>query len=115
VANAVAVAALPLVLAALAGMSAETSARNPGAAAIPDVGPAKTVLALCVASVPVIVPEAVTGLPETVKMLGSARPTLVTVPDPAPPAGLQLAPELLTQLITCVAEFANQRSTPLPG
>lgn len=48
-AKAVAVDALPVVLAALLGMSPETSARNDGAAAAPEVGPAHTKLAFCVA------------------------------------------------------------------
>ena len=65
------------------GTSAATSARNVGVAATPVVGPLNTVLAVCVASVPVNVPEVVTGEPLTVIIDGSDKPTLVTVPpDP---------------------------------
>jgi hypothetical protein len=60
----VAVAAFPVVLAALLGISAETSARNVGIAEPPDVGPANTAFAFCV----VRVMASMNGLP--------------TVPDP---------------------------------
>ena len=63
-----------------AGMSAATSERKVGAVAAPVDGPANTKLADCVVRVPVRVPDAVTGLPDTLKMLGRANPTLVTVP-----------------------------------
>ena len=62
------------------GISDATKARNVGAEAPPDVGPAKTVFAVSVANVPVSVPELVTGEFVTVKIEGSERPTLVTVP-----------------------------------
>ena len=69
-----------------AGTSADTMARNVGVDALPVVGPAQTVFADWVASVPVSVPEEVTGEPETVMIEdGSASPTLVTVPVPALP------------------------------
>lgn len=63
--------------------SALTIARNVGAAALPVVGPANIVLAVCVASVPVNVPVPVTGEPLTVMKLGSASPT-----DETPPGGV---------------------------
>src|ERR1035437_4517398 len=71
------------------GRSASTSARNVGAAGTPVPGPAKIVFAVSLASVPVSVPVVVTGEPDTVKIAGSARPTLVTpvlltVIEPAP-------------------------------
>jgi hypothetical protein len=62
------------------GISVVTSERNVGATAPPEVGPAQTWFALCVASVPVSVPDVVTGEPETVKIPGRERPTEVTVP-----------------------------------
>ena len=64
-----------------AGRSAVVSARNVGVVAEPVAGPENTVLAVWVASVPVKVPVVVTGEPDTVRMLlGSVRPTEVTVP-----------------------------------
>jgi len=65
------------------GRSAPTNARNVGAEAAPVVGPAHTVLAVCVLSVAVSVPEPVTGLPVTVNIPGMANATLLTVPEPA--------------------------------
>ena len=66
------------------GRSAATRDRNVGAAADPVVGPANTLFAVCVASVPVSVPVAVTGEPETEKILGRLNATLVTgAPDDA--------------------------------
>jgi hypothetical protein len=62
------------------GMSSATSDRNEGAAALPVEGPAQTALAVWVARVAERVPLDVTGEPETVKMPGSDRLTLVTVP-----------------------------------
>jgi hypothetical protein len=81
----VAVAAVPVVLLEIvAGKSAGARARKVGAAAGPEPGPAKTVLAVCVRSCGASVPLDVTGEPETVglKMMPSpAIPTLVTVPE----------------------------------
>ena len=72
----------PVVLLVIfAGMSAATSARKVGVLALPDPGPANTVLIASEARVIVRVPEDVTGLLVTVKMLGADKPTLVT--DPA--------------------------------
>ena len=71
------------------GISAVTSARNVGVAELPVVGPASTVLAVCVTSVGASVPELVTGEPGTVELYrtpGIDKPTLVTVPLPPPPA-----------------------------
>jgi hypothetical protein len=78
----VSVPAEPVVLLVIfAGMSAATSARKVGVPALPDPGPANTVLIASEARVIVRVPEDVTGLLVTVKMLGADKPTLVT--DPA--------------------------------
>jgi hypothetical protein len=78
---AVTFAAVPVVFAALLGISAETRALKVGAAAEPEAGPAQTELALWLFKEPVSVPLEVTGEPETVKTLtGSARATLVTEP-----------------------------------
>src|SRR5579885_839910 len=65
-----------------AGRSAPTRARNVGAAAAPELGPAHTVLALCVARPRVMRPFVVTGEPVTLNIPGALRPTLVTVPVP---------------------------------
>jgi hypothetical protein len=65
------------------GRSAGAMARKVGAAALPEEGPAKNVLAVCVARTAVSVPAVVTGDPLTVKIAGSDNPTLVT--DPLPP------------------------------
>jgi hypothetical protein len=68
-------------------MSAEASARNPGAAAEPDAGPAKTVFAVWVWKEQAITPDPVTGLPVQRKVLeGIVRPTEVTEPPPVPEA-----------------------------
>jgi hypothetical protein len=78
--------------------SAIPSARKVGAAAPPDAGPAKTVFALCVASVPVSVPLVVTGDPLTVIIEGNDRATLVTVPPP-PVLAMVMVPAPLVTLI----------------
>src|SRR5438270_2553062 len=66
------------------GRSAGTNARIVGVAGDPVVGPARTVLALCVARDTASVPLLVTGDPDTVRSApGTVSPTLVTVPDPA--------------------------------
>src|SRR2546425_9241304 len=77
---------LPLAARLIAGISAPTRARKVGAAAPPLEGPLKTVFALWLANAPVNVPEVVTGEPVTLKIAGSAKPILVTVPPPAPAA-----------------------------
>ncbi len=61
-------------------MSPEANARNVGVAALPVVGPEKTVAALWVARERARVPEEVTGEPATDKKLGADSATLVTVP-----------------------------------
>ena len=63
-----------------AGRSAAVNPRNVGAAAEPDVGPAKNKFADCVASEAVRVPAEVTGEFATVKIEGMLKPTLVTLP-----------------------------------
>ena len=55
-----------------------------GAAAAPDTGPANIKLGDCVARAAVNVPEPITGLFDTVKILGIAKPTDVTEPPPVP-------------------------------
>ena len=77
---------LPPSVADVPERSASTNARNVGVAAAPVVGPAKCVLAACVANVPTSVPVDVTGPPVTVKIAGNARSTLVTEP-PVPAEG----------------------------
>jgi len=52
--------------------------RKVGAEAPPDVGPANSVFADCVASDAVSVPVVVTGEPLTLKILGIDKATLVT-------------------------------------
>ena len=64
-------AAVPVVLAALFGMSAETRARNVGAAAVPVVGPAQTVLAVSVERPIASVPDVVMGEPLMVNPVGT--------------------------------------------
>ena len=82
VANAVAVAALPDVLAvSVVGRSAFTIERKVGAAGVlPVAGPAQTVFTASVAKVKASVPVVVIGLPETEKMAGAVNATLVTEP-----------------------------------
>src|SRR3989338_7801702 len=58
-------------------MSDATIALKDGVPATP-LGAARNVLAVWLASAPVRVPVDVTGEPETVKIFGRARPTLVT-------------------------------------
>ena len=76
-------------------MSVNVNDLKVGAAATPVLGPANTVFAFWVAKLTVKVPDEVTGLLETEKMLGIERSTLVTVPFPvpAPIAVLKLAAE----------------------
>jgi len=66
------------------GKSAATNDLNVGAAALPEVGPAKTKLADSVANASANVPLTVTGEPDTVNIPGADKPTLVTVPVPVP-------------------------------
>ena len=77
-------AAVPLVLAALFGMSPDTRARNVGFAAAPVIGPAQIVFAVCVESVNVNA-GVVVGLATAAVAIESklAALKLVTVPDPA--------------------------------
>ncbi len=57
-------------------MSATTMGRKAGVLGTPETGPAKIWLAACTTKEPVKVPEGpVTGEPEMLKILGSARPT----------------------------------------
>ena len=59
----------------------EVRARNVGVAALPEVGPAQTVLAACVCRPSANIPELVTGDPLTLRMdAGAVRATLVTEP-----------------------------------
>jgi hypothetical protein len=72
-------------LSAMLGMSEETNARKVGADGLPDVGPAHTRFADCVASPRARVPDPVIGDPVTVNMPGAVRATLVTVPPELAP------------------------------
>ncbi len=94
-----------ILLTAPLGMSAATSARKVGAAALPVVGPAKTRLADCVALVTASVPEVVTGVPETENSAGMVSPTLVTVPEPpaAPPSTKSPRPSAIATWPTGIA------------
>lgn len=75
----------PTVLAEItSGKSALTNNLNVGVDAAPEAGPENIVLAVWVFKVPVKVPLVVTGEPLTIKMLGKDKPTLETVPAPAP-------------------------------
>ena len=66
-ARAVAVAALPEVLLVIvAGRSAETKPRKVGAAAIPELGPARMLFAPCIESFGTRIPLVVIGEPATV-------------------------------------------------
>mgnify|MGYP000724067725 CR=1 FL=1 len=113
-ANAEAVAAVPAAgryVDDKSGMSPATSARNVGAAALPDAGPENTRFAVCVASEPVSVPDVVTGEPVTVNMAGNASDTLVTVPKPENVVGIQdepdqpkYCPTVAPPLDSCVGE-----------
>jgi len=69
-------------------MSDATKARKFGAPAV-ALGEANTRLELCEARVADRVPDEVTGLPLTVKIAGSERPTDVTVPPPPPATAAQ--------------------------
>jgi hypothetical protein len=69
-------------VAEMSGMSAATNARKAGVATPPDVGPANTVFAVCVAREIARVPDEVTGDPDTDKNEGTVCATLVTVPEP---------------------------------
>ena len=63
-----------------AGKSADASALNVGAAALPDDGPPNTRFAACVLSDIAKVPLVVMGEPVTVCLAGTVSATLVTVP-----------------------------------
>ena len=79
----VAVPALPLVFAALFGMSALTKARNPGNAALPLPGPANTWLAVCELKPKVCVPLA--EMVEGVALMYAGRDHVIEpMPDPEP-------------------------------
>src|SRR6185312_8444151 len=98
-------------------MSAATKARNPGAAAAPDAGPANTVFAFWLAREPVSVPEVVTGEPETENIFGSESPTLVTVPA-APLETVQSVRDCpgLSEQLTPAAKFSVSRcASALPA
>jgi hypothetical protein len=69
------------------GKSAATKALKTGVPLDPS-GAAKTVLAAWLVSVADNVPDVVTGLPVTENMLGSTKPTDVTVPPPPPPLAI---------------------------
>jgi hypothetical protein len=62
------------------GKSAATRARNVGADAPPEDGPARTRFAFCVASVTASVPLVVMGEPDTERNDGTVSATLDTLP-----------------------------------
>lgn len=93
----------------MAGMSAATSERNVGMPAEP-FGAAKTVFADSLASTAVSVPVEVTGLFDTEKMLGNARPTLETLPD----AAMMMLPAPLV-IVTFVPAVSVFRLKPEPS
>jgi hypothetical protein len=111
-ASVVAVAALPVVLLEMiAGRSAGTKVRNEGEADGPELGPARTELALCEISCGASVPLEVMGEPETaaLKIIPSpVIPTLVTEPDtlPAPETNMvrtSVIEEIVVPVVTTVA------------
>ena len=91
------------------GRSATTNARKVGAPAEP-VGEAKTRFADWLASVAVRVPDVVTGLPETLKIAGIERPTLVTVPPV--PVALNVPPERAMPDPNAIAPKSPSASAP---
>ena len=73
-----------VLLVSVPGMSAATRERKVGVAEDdPVLGPARTVFAPSEFMVTASVPDVVTGLPDTLKMLGMVKPTLVTAPAAA--------------------------------
>ena len=87
------------------GKSAATMLLNVGAAALPLVGPANTLLAFWVFQEPVKVPLVVTGLPEIVNSLvGKDNSTDVTVPLPPPLGKFQLVPLMVKDLASVAPE-----------
>jgi hypothetical protein len=111
-ARAVAVAALPLELLVIdEGRSDAVKLRKVGVAAAPELGPARTVLAVCVASCGASVPLEVIGEPETLvlKIIPSPLiPTLVTVPGLVAPVEtnmvrMSLTAEIAVAVVTTVA------------
>ena len=81
---AVTFAAVPVVFWLSVGTSADTSARNVGATAEPDDGPARTVFAVCVKAVAVTVPLVVTAVEGVLLSIipSPVKVTEVTVPLP---------------------------------
>ena len=77
------------------GMSVATNDLKDGAKALPDVGPANTVLAVCVAKDTARVPLVVIGDPDTLRKPGTVIATDVTVP-PVPVALMVTTPAALT-------------------
>src|SRR5487761_168426 len=76
----------------MAGISGPAKGRKLGTPAAPVGGPAKIVFVFSLTSVPVRVPELVTGVPVTAKIDGKESPTLVSAPRPDKVAGPQVVP-----------------------
>lgn len=90
---------MPVVLAALFGISADTKARHVGVAAAPDAGPMKPEPADSVVNPIARVPDVVIGDPPIVNPVGTVAATLVTDPPDAgvlqvgtPPATISTCP-----------------------
>lgn len=90
--NAPATPPFPLTVRFTAGISEFVSDRKAGAPGVPEAGPAKIVFAFSLAMLASRVPEVVTGDPVTLKIEGSERLTLVTVPAAGKVAGAQAEP-----------------------
>jgi hypothetical protein len=77
-------------------MSAVVIARKLGVPAPPD-GAARNVLAVSLTSAAAMEPAVVTGLPDTEKIDGIDKPTVVTVPDAPPPPPVAVKTPLLSE------------------
>jgi hypothetical protein len=77
----------------------------------PVAGPANTVFAFCTTNEPVKVPLVVTGEPLTLKILGNASATLVTVPVTVDAIVIEPAPLVMEIPVPAVSVEAT---TELP-
>jgi hypothetical protein len=114
------------------GKSSRTKDRNVGEASEPETGPAKTLFATWVVSVPVSVPLDVTGEPETEKIdPGKLNPTLIFVEmivvgpvfeitTPVPPVRMEGVLVPLNPINTCpspnrgMSAFSRDRKVGVP-
>ena len=88
-----------------AGISAQTAARNVGAAAEPEAGPRNAVFAVWVANPRAHVPDVVIVQPEVVRIEGTVTATLVTVPPPLEPPSWTV-PAVSANVAICPAVIA---------